>query len=169
MKNFRRVQRSNVAIKALPTLFYAGRAVLTFQNQEAGTHITVKISQQRDKLDRKILLPRFKVGVKLLGDRVGGFVYAGMIFADTDNWSLSNKVDPTSQLAQVFNYLHKAVKDPEILRGKVSLFHEGHCCRCGLPLTHPESINTAIGPKCLHHMMATQPSFKPVDLFETAQ
>jgi len=168
----RRIQRSNVAIKALPTLFFAGRAMLTFQNIEAGTHITVKVSQARDKRDRKIKLPLFHVNVKLLGDGMG-WIYAGSINTEngTDHgaWHLSRKESPESKIAKVFNFLHKSTADPESLRGKVNLFHEGRCCKCAMPLTHPESISTAIGPKCLKHMIETMQGFKPAEIFETAQ
>ena len=167
MRRHRTIQRSNVALKALPTLFFAGRAVLTFQNLEKGTHMTAKISQARDKQDRKKMLPMFHVKIKLLGDSMG-WIYAGTVFTDTGRWSLSRKESPDSRTAQVFNFLHKATANPEALRGKVNLFHEGHCCKCGLPLTHPESINTAIGPKCLKVMMAAQ-NFRPEDLFEAVQ
>jgi hypothetical protein len=164
----RRIQRSNVAIKALPTLFFAGRAVLTFENHEAGTHMTVKVSQARDKQDRKKLLPMFHVSVKLLGDRLQSYAYAGTVFTDTGNWNLSRKVNSNDQIARVFRWLKAVTSNPEALRGKVNLFHEGRCCKCGLPLTHPESISTAIGPKCLKDMMAREQGFNPADIFELA-
>ena len=37
----------------------------------------------------------------------------------------------------------------EILRKRnVALFHEGKCCRCGLPLTNPLSISRGLGDDC---------------------
>jgi hypothetical protein len=164
----RRINRSNVAIGALPTLFFAGRAVLTFENIEAGTHLTIKVSQARDKRDRKVLLPMFHVGVKLLGDRVQSYAYAGTVFTDSGNWSLSRKVNPDEQLARVFRWLKAVTTDPNLLRGKINLYHEGRCCKCGQPLTHPESIRTAIGPHCLNHMIANQRGFNPTEVFELA-
>lgn len=168
MSRIHRIQRSNVALKALPTLFFAGRAVLTFQNIEKGTHITVKVSQARDRNDRKKKLPLFHVNVKLLGDRLG-YVYAGSINTENETpaWHPSRKHAPDSQVLKAFSWIHKAVGDPEALRGKVNLFHEGHCCSCGQPLTHPESINTGIGPHCLKHMIAAQQGFRPDEIFET--
>lgn len=168
MRNQRRIQRSNVALKALPTLFFAGRAVLTFQNVATETHMTVKVTQARDKRDRKILLPHFHVRVKLLRDSLG-WIYVGTIYQDTGNWVPSRKENPESQAIKCFLFLRKAVANPESLRGKVNLFHEGHCCKCGLPLTHPESINTAIGPHCLKAMIAAQNGFRPESLFEEVQ
>lgn len=164
----RRINRSNVAIKALPTLFFAGRAVLTFENLEAGTHMTVKVSQARDKQDRKKLLPLFHVNVSLLGDRVSRYLYAGTVNTEEGNWYLSRKISPDEQVARVFRWLKAVTANPESLRGKINLYHEGRCCKCGLPLTHPESISTAIGPHCLKHMIATQRGFNPAEVFELA-
>lgn len=36
--------------------------------------------------------------------------------------------------------------------GKVEVWHEGKCCRCGRKLTVPESIESGIGPECAGKM-----------------
>jgi hypothetical protein len=61
-------------------------------------------------------------------------------------------VELDSRLGRVLVWLVAAIQNPEPLRGRVGLFHEGRCCECGLPLTHPESINTALGPVCLRRI-----------------
>ena len=33
----------------------------------------------------------------------------------------------------------------------LTIQHEGSCCRCGRTLTHPESIESGIGPECAKH------------------
>ena len=157
--------RSNVNPLALPTLFFAGRAVLTFRNTEKETHMTVKVKQLTDKNDRKIKLPIFYVFVSLLGDRQTGYVFAGTIFKDSMICKLHRNVPSESQLGQVMKFLMNALENPQILRDKkVSLLHEGKCCRCALPLTHPESINTGFGPDCLQYVLA-QTQIKVDDLF----
>ena len=35
-----------------------------------------------------------------------------------------------------------------------TLHHEGRCCRCGRPLTVPESVESGIGPECANKMAA---------------
>ena len=60
----------------LPDLFFAGRAVLTFNNDTKGTHMTVKVKRARDKQDRKVKLPIFFVSISLLGDKEQGMVFA---------------------------------------------------------------------------------------------
>lgn len=146
--------RPNVNIKALPVLALAGRAVLTFRNQETGSHMTVRLKQWRDRQDRKIRLPIYSVEISLLGDRRQGYEYAGTLFSDTMRVKPGRGVELDSRLGRVLVWLIAAIQNPEPLRGRVALFHEGRCCECGLPLTHPESIHTALGPVCLKRVEA---------------
>jgi hypothetical protein len=146
--------RPNVNVRALPVLALAGRAVLTFRNVQTGTHMTVKLKQWRDKQDRKVRLPIYSVEISLLGDRRSGYEYAGTLFSDTMRVKLGRGVTLDSRLGRTLTWLVAAIQNPEPLRGRVALFHEGRCCECGLPLTHPESINTALGPVCLKRVEA---------------
>jgi hypothetical protein len=162
--------RPNINLRALPVLALAGRAVLTFRNLESGSHFTVKIRQKHDKKDRKIKLPAYNVEISLLGDGETRFRYSGMIFTDKPQlrgW-VARTVKPGEQLDRVFRWLLGAIVNPEVLRGKVGLFHEDKCCCCGLPLTHPESIYTAMGPVCLKRKEAELAGKNIVvaDLFE---
>jgi len=156
--------RPNVNPMALPVLALAGRAVLTFRNVDAGTHFTVKIKQARDKRDRKIKLDHFHVSISLLGDKTQGMRYTGMLFPK-ENFRIwiARNVQSNEKLAIVFRWLVNAIRNPQILRGVVDqttgrkvkvvhLFHENNCCHCGMPLTHPESIYTGIGPVCMKHL-----------------
>ena len=116
--------------------------------------MTVKIKQLRDKQDRKKLLPIFYVYISLLQDGRTGMEFAGTLFQETMETKLGRGVQADSRLGRALNWIVSAIKNPEILRGRVGLFHEGKCCKCGLPLTHPESIHTALGPVCLERMVA---------------
>ena len=50
-------------------------------------------------------------------------------------------------------FVSNALKTPSIIREKgASVYHEGRCCRCAMPLTHPDSIVLGVGPDCLKHM-----------------
>jgi hypothetical protein len=141
--------RSNINPLALPHFFFAGRSVLTFRNNETGSHMTVKVKQARDKKDRKIKLPIFFVFVRLLNDNETGYKYLGTIFQENMRVKLSEGVTQGTQLHRVMDFILKSLKDPSTLKGKVSLLHEGKCMRCSMNLTHPESINTGFGPDCL--------------------
>jgi hypothetical protein len=78
-----------------------------------------------------------------------------------------------SRLGRAITWLTAAIQNPEQLRGRVGLFHEGRCCECGLPLTHPESINTGLGPVCLDRvkarMTAAGGKINVAELFETLE
>ena len=141
--------RPNLNPRALPVLALAGRAVLTFRNLETGSHFTAKIKQLHDRKDRKVKLPIYYINIALLGDGVARYRFAGTFFSDTKNYKLGKGINPNDQLARVFRWMLGAILNPEVLRGRVGLFHEGKCCCCGLPLTHPESVYTGMGPVCL--------------------
>jgi len=162
----RQIIRSNVNPLRLRELFFAGNSGLTFQNPTTGTHMTVKVKQARDKQDRKKRLPIFFVSVSLLGDQTTGFIFAGTFFTDTMTLKLSKHAPSESRLGKVMTWLFHVVQNPAVLREKrVTVLHEGRCCRCALPLTHPESINTGFGPDCLEIVLA-QTQLKIDDFFE---
>lgn len=146
--------RSNVNPLAFPHFFFAGNAVLTFRNNETGSHMTIKVKQVKDKKDRKIKLPIFFVYVSLLGDGQTGYRFGGTVFQETMSIKLGQSVQEGSQLYKVMRFIWDSLRNPESLRGKVSLLHEGKCLRCCMPLTRPESINTGFGPDCLEYVLA---------------
>lgn len=157
-----KIIRSNINPMALPHFFFAGRAFLTFRNNQTGTHMTVKVKQVTDKNDRKIKLPIFFVNVRLLDDKEVGYKYIGTIFQETMSVKLAKDVVQGTQLYEVMGFIMRSLKDPQTLRDKgVTLLHEGHCMRCGRQLTHPESINTGFGPDCLELVLASQKELSP--------
>jgi hypothetical protein len=162
----KQIIRSNVNPLRLPILFFAGRSVLTFRNPATGGHLTVKASQAKDKEDRKKKLPIFFVNVRILGDGDTGYVFGGTIFSDTMTMKLSKHATPGSQVEKVMHWLMAMIQKPQTLRDRnIAVLHEGRCCRCALPLTHPESINTGFGPDCLKYVMETT-NLQASDFFE---
>ncbi len=159
--------RSNVNPLQLPVFFFAGRAVLTFRNPETGTHMTVKVKQLKDKKDRKKKLPIFYVYVSLLGDNETGYRFAATVFQETMTFKLGRDVTADSQLGKVMLFLLHSLHHPAFLKEKnVTLHHEGHCMRCGLPLTHPQSIDTGFGPDCLEIILKERSDLDPYSFFE---
>ena len=148
--------RSNVNPLTLPQLFFAGRSLLTFHNQEKNTHMTVKAVQARDKKDRKIKLPYFFVNISLLGDSDQGFSYAGVLFQDTMTFRPADAIKGDTHMQKVILFIMEAIKNPQLLRDrKVSLLHEGKCCRCALTLTNPASIDRGLGDDCHAYVFGT--------------
>jgi len=161
--------RSNVNPLRLPVLFFAGRSVLTFRNPATGGHLTVKATQLKDKEDRKKKLPIFFVNVRIQGDGDTGYVFGGTIFNDTMRMKLSKNATPGSQVEKVMVWLMGMINKPQSLRDRnIAVLHEGRCCRCALPLTHPESINTGFGPDCLSYVMQTT-KLSAADFFEKVE
>jgi hypothetical protein len=159
--------RSNVSPKLLPHLFFAGRAVLTFLNRASGTHMTVKVKQLKDREDRTKKLPIFYVYVSLLDDGETGKRFAATYFQTTMTYKLGRDIRPTDTLAKVMVYLDRFLKNPNLLTEKgVSLLHEGMCCRCGRPLTHPESIEIGFGPECWSIILSQTPALQQDDFFQ---
>jgi hypothetical protein len=141
--------RPNLNPASLPVLALAGRAVITFRNQATGGHMTVRLKQWRDRQDKKVRLPIYSVEISMIGDRRSGYEYAGTLFSDTWRVKLGRGIEWESRTGRALAWLVASIRNPEPLRGRVGIFHEGRCCECGMPLTHPESIDTALGPVCL--------------------
>lgn len=157
MATSKKIIKSKVNPLELPTLFFAGNSRLTFRNQNTGTHMTVHVKQlkdrnKKDERGQRVRLPIFYLQVSLLGDSAQGYLFAGTIFQEDMKVKLHHTHRPDSQMAKVVAFIMAALKDPERLRAKnVALFHEGRCCRCGLPLTHPQSIERALGDDCYEY------------------
>jgi hypothetical protein len=158
--------RPNLNPLALPTLALAGRAVLTFRNVESGTHFTARIKQRTSKQDRKVKLPAYNVKISMSGDHETGFRYVGQIFTDDPStlrmW-VARELKNDDPIVSIFSWMVGVIANPIVLRGtpskvdglvhnRVHLFHENKCCHCGLPLTHPESVYTGIGPVCMKNL-----------------
>ena len=159
------IVRPNLNPLALPKLALAGRAVLTFRNLQAGTHMTLKIKRARDKQDPARKSPVFWVSASLLGDGAQSYEFVGTLFADTMRVKLGRGVSNESRLGRVMAFLVSSLRNPASLNGRVGLFHEGRCMSCGRELTHPESITTGIGPECIKRMKREDGDFDIAALF----
>lgn len=144
----------------LNDLFFGGFATLTFKNETKGSHMTVRVSQARDKADRKRRLPIFFVKISLLGDGEQGYLNAGTIFQESMHYKLADQVDPNGRLGKAMAFLVAALKNHEVLeQANVSFQHEGKCCSCGMDLTHPESIPVGLGRDCLSRRIRENADF----------
>jgi len=146
--------RSKVNPLQLPELMFAGRASLTFRNQNDGTHMSVKIKQIKDKDGngrRTVKTAYFYVYISLLNDGVGQPDFVGTIRHPKTHlqYKLAQGLEKDSRMAKALKFIMNAYARPEMLREKnVVLFHEGICVRCGMPLTHPLSISRVKGDDC---------------------
>ena len=137
-----------------PHLFFAGRSRITLQNSAKGSHVRLKISEKREKKDGKMVgTGRFFVFTSILNDGDTGWDFAGTFYSDTKGYSLGRTHTKGSQVDRILGFVQGALRNPQVLNEKrVNLFHEGRCCRCAMPLTHPDSIQLGVGPDCVKNM-----------------
>lgn len=136
-------------------LFFAGRSRITLVNTKKGTHIRLKIKEVRKKNAQGKMegTGRFYFYTSILGDGDTGWQFAATFFKDSLGYRLGSDHAKDSQIHKVTHFVHNVLKDSSILTTKeVELHHEGRCCRCAMPLTHPESIQIGVGPDCINHM-----------------
>lgn len=129
----------------------AGRAVFTLRSVRTGEHFTYKI-------DRKPMSRDPKHATSLLH-----FV---SVLRGPDEWTYIGVYDPRAKRVNLTRNSHATADAPSFkainwfLRNvghpRVEFRHEGKCCRCGRPLTHPESIDSGIGPECAAKLGASR-------------
>lgn len=138
-------------MSALPFAVYAtaGDAVFTLESQRTGRAYTFQVQAGTD--------PGDPYWVRLLTgpDNTSDFTYLGLIqrklgpgcmeFRTTKK---SPPADSTPVRAFEFSWRHRT----RLAEFGVNFRPSGKCCRCGRPLTTPESIDRGIGPECAARM-----------------
>jgi hypothetical protein len=123
----------------------AGNATFTVKSLATGVHFTFKVQKPDEKT------PAF---VKVLtgSDNENDFAVLGTIFASGDYRHNSKKSPLTEEApsAKAFAWLWRNIDN--LPQGKVEFLPACACCRCGRKLTHPTSVELAIGPECRKHM-----------------
>ena len=119
-----------------------GNATFTIRSAKTGKHFTYKVSPKKDDPASP-----FFVSVKN-GPNYEDQIYIGYLPRNHPNSLLAGvkgrKDAPSFKALQwVMGWLNKGH-----LPSDLTIQHEGSCCRCGRPLTHPDSITSGIGPEC---------------------
>jgi hypothetical protein len=129
---------------------FAGRSIFTLENKTTNNYITFKVKQM--KKDNKPIPHMYVVECKALGDRNYGYELLG--FLNIDSKSFSCRVSDREFIGlKTWFWLLKNLEDLERFE-TLAIYHEGKCCKCGMPLTVPESIESGIGPECFRKMHA---------------
>ncbi len=114
----------------------AGKATVTLRSNASGTHFTYEINQADDGSVHFV--------AALVDD---GYLYLGMISNRGFRLTKKSAFKYDNPRVKAFDYAWKA-----ILAGKMppqlDVFHDGTCGRCKRQLTHPDSIETGLGPEC---------------------
>lgn len=115
----------------------AGNAVLTVQNRDTENHFTYEVSKKKDA---QVWF------VKMLMNQE--YVYIGMFTWLGFRTTKGSKVSSTSPSFMVMNIVFRRYVLSLNPHPKLRLMHNGYCAHCGRMLTHPESLETGLGPVC---------------------
>lgn len=135
--------------RQIKTFALAGLATLTLRSQRTGKHYTYKIKQAVDENGTEQKLWYLRVLVD--GDR---YAYIGVING-REQIKLTARSTFTEDAPSVkaFRFFWHNICQGRI-GAELEIRHEGRCGRCGRELTHPESIDSGIGPVCAGLMAA---------------
>ena len=144
MRTNRPLTRKSITPEQFRNFIFAGRSVFTLENSETGNYITFKVKQI--KKNYKEVPGQFAIECKSLGDKDHGYKFLG--FVDLNERKFKKRYwDANFVGFKTWVWILKNLERLEDFT-KLAIYHEGRCCKCGMPLTVPESIDSGIGPDC---------------------
>lgn len=143
------IVRKSITPAQFRNFIFAGRSVFTLENSESGNYITFRIKSV--KKQGKVIPNEFTVEAKVLGDASSGYSFMGFLNLNRQTFKEWGSMAKGSISYKTFYWIMKNFNRLEDF-GKLSIYHEGACCKCGMPLTVPESIDSGIGPECKRKM-----------------
>jgi hypothetical protein len=148
MRSNRPLTRKSITPEQFRNFIFAGRSVFTLENSETGNYLTFKVKQI--KKNYKEVPGQFAIECKTLGDKAHGYKFLG--FVDLNERKFKKRYwDANFVGFKTWVWLLKNIERLEDFT-KLAIYHEGRCCKCGMPLTVPESIDSGIGPECNKRM-----------------
>lgn len=126
----------------------AGHAVTTFRSHKTDKHFTYRVEQAEPRPGDRRSPPHF-VAVLTAPDR---YEFIGTIFDGKRFFhGAKSRIGRDAPSVKAFEWVFV-----RLLAGRVpetcDVYHEGKCGRCKRALTHPDSIETGLGPECLRKM-----------------
>ena len=140
----------------LVTFLSGGNAKITIQSKKTGTHFTFKVSQGWDgQANKRDHTTPFFVSVLSGPDNEADFQFIGFIPLNKMAFRrpelvAGRKGRPDAPSFKALDWVLRHLSQNN-LPEQVEIQHEGHCCRCGRTLTHPDSLASGIGPECRKH------------------
>jgi hypothetical protein len=130
----------------------AGKAVLTLQSARTNQHFTYRVKQAVDRATGEIQ-PLWFVSLLTNGSAdEGQFSYIGVIRSDAFALTAKSKAGLDAASVQAFAFFWNRCRAE--IPASLNVMHAGKCGRCGRTLTHPESLETGIGPECAQRLAA---------------
>ena len=128
----------------------AGDARVTFLNETTGNRFTYRVTAPKIDTARGGRVTDLTSPMRFvaLADNEATFAYLGFVrdggaFA----WGRKSRVRSDAPSVEVFGFIWDTLRFGTMPDG-VSIWHEGHCGRCGRTLTVPASIASGFGPDC---------------------
>ena len=144
------ITRKSITPAQFRNFVFMGRSVFTLENNETGNYLTFQIREVKKK--GKVVPNEFTVQCKSLGDKAHGYQFLGFLNLATKRFNTYKRTPNTFIGFKVFFWLMQNMERLEDFT-KLAIYHEGRCCKCSLPLTVPESIDSGIGPECKRKML----------------
>lgn len=121
----------------------AGFAIFTVENNK-GQHYTFRIAKGREDNSP------FFAGVLTGSDNTRSYTYIGLFSPETLEIRLTKKSRYTDDTipVKVLRWVMEIFNGKRELPLGYAIHHLGYCCRCGRPLSTPESVKNGIGPIC---------------------
>lgn len=124
-----------------------GNAVFTIVSSKTGEHFTYKVQTPKKPGGTALGF------VSVLRGGTQEYAFIGSLFPEGDNGvvfrhSPKSPVGVDAPSVKTFGWLWKKREEVDHPNFHSQILHEGMCCRCGRPLTNPESIAAGIGPDC---------------------
>lgn len=147
------IVRKSITPDQFRNFIFGGRAVFTLENSSTGNYITFRIKAV--KKQGKVVPNEYTVESKVLGDASSGYSFMGFLNLNRRTFKEWGSTPKGSIAYKTFYWMMKNFDRLEDFSSKLAIYHEGSCCKCGMPLTVPESIDSGIGPECKRKMLAS--------------
>lgn len=126
--------RHKIITADFPKLLLAGNALLTFQSNKTGNHLTFHIVESTE--------PNWYT-VRHKGKVIGAINF------DKLQFEIKPPAPALNPVQEAFAWIWKHSIWPETLDRHLTIYNHGKCVRCGRDLTTPESITLSLGPECV--------------------
>lgn len=135
----------SLPVANLLSFINGGKATITLLSLVTNVHYTYKIIKAKGHTNPGYCDTYF---VKVLFNNKDEYTYIGYLRNNQFTYGTGKSLfSINSPSVRAFKHLLSlAVENRE--DEKMKLYHSGKCCMCNRKLTHPESLETGIGPEC---------------------
>jgi len=133
---------------------FAGHAIFTLRSLKTGMRYTYEVKVKKADVEREYPLAAndttYFVSVLRGPDNTDHFSYMGVLRRPGRFWitERSRVLRSAGSMKALLWFLDALAHERPVLNGRLEVWHEGRCGRCGRRLTVPESIDRGLGADC---------------------